>query len=102
MAKHILFLASGFFTYAEFPMVLTLVGETLDTEFLGTANGMISGVGALLGGSVLTLLIGAIKDSTESYFIGFIILGVFCLLLLFAPGLFVKEKKSSTPSETTM
>ena len=99
---NVLFLASGFFTYAEFPMVLTLVGETLDTEFLGTANGMISGVGALLGGSVLTLLIGAIKDSTESYFIGFIVLGVSCLLLLFAPGLFVKEKKSSTPSETTM
>lgn len=95
MLLNILFLAAGFFVYAEFPIALTLVAETVESDLLGTANGVVSGVGAVIGGTVFPLLIGAIKDMTSSYSIGFTVLGISCLVMLFVPGLFVKEKVKS-------
>lgn len=90
---------AGFFAYGGTPIVYALVADSVKQNEAGLANGIVLGVGMLLGNLVVPLLIGSVKDMSNTYSLGFIImtiyLAIFCIINFFLIKEF-KEEKSDT------
>jgi len=74
---------AGIFHYASLPLAFATAFDSVGVQLSGIANGVLFGIGSLVGGIVFPLALGAIRDATGSYNVGFIVLGVAVLVLNF-------------------
>lgn len=90
----------GLGVYTGMPLALALAAESVPSRMAGAVNGFVLGIGFIVGGFAYPYLIGAVKDATGDYTIGFITMtvatGVLCLLC----PLFAKDvRRASVQAE---
>lgn len=73
-------LALGYYASSYSPNIWSILQSTVAPESIGTASGIINGIGAGGGGTLAGLLVGALYRSTGSYMPGFVALGALVLL----------------------
>ncbi|WCK56678.1 MFS transporter [Aneurinibacillus sp. Ricciae_BoGa-3] len=82
----------GILGYAFYPPLNTLICDSVDKKFVGTASGLVNAMWQL-GALIAPLAVGAVIDMTHNYFFVFATLGAGPVLGAFAI-LFVKGGKS--------
>lgn len=87
------FMLAGFCAYVAYPIGFALISDTVKSNKIGGANGIIQGVSFLIGMFVFQQVVGVVKDATDSYWIGL----AFCAVLIFLVNvvsvlIFAKEK----------
>lgn len=83
----------GIGVYTGMPVALALASESVDRKRIGVANGLILGVGFLVGGFAYPSIMGYIKDTTGAYTSGFIGLIIATFILTFVLALLGKDVK---------
>lgn len=71
---------AGLFAYIGLPLSYVLAADSVGIRSAATANGIALGIGFLVGATLFPLLLGAIKDTTGSYTLGFILVAASQLL----------------------
>jgi MFS family permease len=67
--------ALGYYASSYSPNIWSILQSTIEPESIGAASGIINGIGAGGGGTLVGLLVGALFRSTGSYMPGFVVLG---------------------------
>lgn len=81
----------GLGVYTGMPLALALAAESVPTRVVGAVNGFVLGIGFIVGGFVYPYAIGAVKDATGDYTIGFVAMVVATFVLNFVIALFAKD-----------
>lgn len=68
-------LALDYYASSYSPNIWSILQSTIEPESIGTASGIINGIGVGGGGTLAGLLVGALFRSTGSYMPGFVTLG---------------------------
>lgn len=92
----ILLALAGFFAYGASSVTYALVAESVSEKEIGLANGLVIGTGMIVGGSIVPLLIGGVKDYLASYTVGFIVIAAYLILFLIAISFFAKDVRVPT------
>jgi MFS family permease len=87
---------SGFAAYSGQPLCYALAVEKLDADQVSIAYGFIMAVGLIFGALVYPLALGAIKDLTGNYVVGFSAVAVSLLALNVIAVFFMKDHKPTT------
>jgi len=72
---------AGLFSYCGMPLCYALAADTVGARHVAAANGVVMSLGMVVGGVAYPLLLGYIKDATDSYNWGFIAAGCSLVLL---------------------
>jgi nitrate/nitrite transporter NarK len=81
----------GLGVYTGMPLALALAAESVPTRMAGAVNGFVLGIGFIVGGFVYPYLMGAVKDVTGNYVMGFVVMVIATGLLNFVCGLLAKD-----------
>lgn len=81
----------GLGVYTGMPLALALAAESVPARMTGAVNGFVLGIGFILGGFVYPYAIGAVKDATGDYTIGFVAMTVATCVLNLIVALFAKD-----------
>ncbi|WP_233809407.1 MFS transporter [Paraburkholderia sp. HP33-1] len=73
-------LALGYFASSYTPNIWSILQASAEPQAVGSAAGMMNGIGAGGGGTLAGFLVGLINAATGSYMLGFEILGLLALL----------------------
>ena len=73
-------LALGYYAASYSPNIWSILQSTIEPQSIGTASGIINGIGSGGGGTLAGLLVGAMYRNTGSYMPGFVVLGALVLL----------------------
>lgn len=87
----------GLGVYTGMPLAMALAAESVPTRMIGAVNGFVLGIGFIVGGFVYPYFIGAVKDSTGDYTVGFIAMTVATLVLNLVIAFFAKDVRRSAP-----
>lgn len=89
----------GLAGYAGASLSLTFANESVDGEHVGAVNGLVLGCALLVGGVLYPYAVGAIRDMTGSFTIGFLVVAASTLVLCAVAPLFgFDERKSQVRS----
>ncbi|ROQ35874.1 sugar phosphate permease [Streptomyces sp. PanSC19] len=89
----------GLAGYAGASLSLTAANESVDGEHVGAVNGLVLGCALLVGGVLYPYVVGAIRDMTGSFAVGFLVVAISTFVLCFVAPLFgFDEGKSQVPS----
>ena len=88
----------GLGVYTGMPLALALATESVPSNANGAANGLILGVGFIVGGFVYPYAIGLVKDSTGDYNVGFIAMTIATLVLNFGCALIASDQSTIATS----
>ncbi|MFS0599281.1 MFS transporter [Peribacillus frigoritolerans] len=91
VALAILLPIAGFFGYGGPAVTYSLTAESIDKSKVGLANGLVLGIGMLIGGSIVPVLVGYLKDLFGEYTIGFLIIGGYLLIFSILNILLLKD-----------
>ncbi|CAG9194850.1 Sugar transport-related, membrane protein [Paraburkholderia sabiae] len=97
-------LALGYYASSYSPNIWSILQSTIEPESIGTASGIINGIGAGGGGTLAGLLVGALYRNTGSYMPGFVALGALVILgglALLAYGRLMNKRRTASISEST-
>ncbi len=91
----------GIGVYSGMPVALALASESVESNRIGVVNGIVLGVGFLIGGFAYPSIMGYIKDVTGAYTTGFVGLIVATFILTFLLAFLGKdvEKNADESSE---
>lgn len=81
----------GLGVYTGMPLALALAAESVPARMTGAVNGFVLGIGFILGGFVYPYVIGAVKDATGEYTVGFIAMTVATCVLNLVVALLAKD-----------
>lgn len=70
----------GYYASSYSPNIWSIIQTTIEPQAIGTASGLINGIGAGGGGTLAGLLVGVLYRSTGSYMPGFVVLGALVML----------------------
>ena len=73
-------LALGYYASSYTPNIWSIIQSTVEPKAVGSASGIINGLGAGGGGTLAGFLVGLLYKSTGSYMTGFVALGVLVIL----------------------
>lgn len=89
----------GIGVYTGMPVALAQAAESVDSNRIGVVNGIVLGIGFLVGGFAYPSLMGYIKDTTGAYTTGFIGLIIATFALNFLVSLIGKDVNKKNDSE---
>lgn len=89
-------LSMGYYAASFTPNIWSIIQSNVKPHAIGSASGIVNGVGAGGGGTVAGLMVGYFYQTTGSYMMGFMILG--CLVILGGISLFTYGKIKSQES----
>ena len=89
----------GIGVYTGMPVALAQAAESVDSNRIGVVNGIVLGVGFLVGGFAYPSLMGYIKDTTGEYTTGFLGLIAATFVLTFLVPLIGKDVKKKNGVE---
>jgi sugar phosphate permease len=95
--------ALGYYASSYSPNIWSILQSTIEPEAIGTASGIINGVGAGGGGTLAGLLVGALYRSTGTYMAGFVVLGALVIvggIALLAYGRLSRSQRTVIRSES--
>lgn len=72
--------ALGYYASSYTPNFWSILQATVESDAIGTAAGLVNGLGAGGGGTLAGLLVGLLYRSSGSYMTGFVVLGALVLL----------------------
>nr|WP_281170816.1 MFS transporter [Gulosibacter molinativorax] len=81
----------GLGVYTGMPLALALAAESVPTRMAGTVNGFVLGVGFIVGGFAYPYIMGAVKDATDEYVLGFVGMVIATAVLNLVCPLFAKD-----------
>ncbi|KAM9863522.1 MFS transporter [Leucobacter sp. BZR 635] len=87
----------GLGVYTGMPLALALAAESVPPRMAGAVNGFVLGIGFIVGGFVYPYFIGAVKDATGNYTVGFVAMVVATFVLNFVIALFAKDSRAKAP-----
>jgi MFS family permease len=90
-------LALGYWASSYTPNIWSIVQSTAEPQAVGSAAGIINGLGAGGGGTMAGFLVGLVYKSTGSYMTGFVVLGVIVILGGTALLIYGRIKSSQKP-----
>ncbi|MDR3565315.1 MAG: MFS transporter [Negativicutes bacterium] len=73
-------LALGYYASSFTPNIWSILQSTVEPQAIGSASGIINGLGAGGGGTIAGFLVGLLYQSTGSYMTGFMALGFIVIL----------------------
>ncbi|MBU9172883.1 MFS transporter [Burkholderia gladioli] len=73
-------LALGYFASSYTPNIWSILQASVAPEAVGSAAGIMNGIGAGGGGTLAGFLVGITKAATGSFIVGFVLLGVLALM----------------------
>ncbi|WP_186181871.1 MFS transporter [Burkholderia gladioli] len=86
-------LALGYFASSYTPNIWSILQASVAPEAVGSAAGIMNGIGAGGGGTLAGFLVGMTKAATGSFIVGFVLLGV--LALMGGVALLIYERHAS-------
>ncbi|MEW9673384.1 nitrate/nitrite transporter [Ammoniphilus sp. 3BR4] len=92
---------AGLFAYAGMPVAYALVADTVDQSKIGFVNGIVICLGFTIGGLVVPLLIGYVKDTTDSYSIGFVALTIYLFVSILINMFLLKDRVNTNKEHTS-
>lgn len=92
---------AGIFAYGGAPVVYALVEENVGESKAGLANGIVVGGGMIIGGLVVPVLIGNIKDITGQYSLGFLVIAIYLAVFSILCALLFKDVKNNEYAESS-
>lgn len=87
----------GLGVYTGMPLALALAAESVPPRMAGAVNGFVLGIGFIVGGFVYPYFIGAVKDATGNYTVGFVAMVAATCVLNFVIALFAKDSRAKAP-----
>jgi len=72
--------ALGYYASSFTPNIWSILQSTVEPQAIGSASGIINGLGAGGGGTLAGFLVGLLYQSTGSYMSGFVVLGFIVIL----------------------
>jgi hypothetical protein len=97
-------LALGYYASSYSPNIWSILQSTIEPESIGSASGIINGIGAGGGGTLAGRLVGALYRNTGSYMPGFVTLGALVILggvALLACGRLMNNRRATPTGEST-
>lgn len=91
----IITISLGYYASSYTPNIWTIIQSNAEPSAVGSASGIVNGLGAGGGGTIAGFVVGLLYNSTGSYMAGFIVLGIISILGGIALLIFEKVKKVS-------
>lgn len=89
----IITISLGYYASSYTPNIWTIIQSSVEPWAVGSASGIVNGLGAGGGGTIAGFVVGLLYNATGSYMAGFIVLGIISILGGVSLVIFDKVKK---------